>query len=435
MLLKFEGVSRPVSLTNGQALLPVLQAIAGSWPYRRIGRAGADPIITVRRIADGFRIGSPWLEQIAEDDTAVGATCCMLVDLIRAYVEGDPSLLCFHCAAVEIDGRLAMFPNTVRAGKSTLVARLAAEGLRIFADDALPVGLGTRAEGIALGIAPRLRLPLPRRTSADFRAFIESHAGPSDRRYRYLSLPPTLLAGYGSTAPLGAVVLLQRKPSGRAHLAPTRRGQGLQHLIAQNFAPGGTSIAAVDRLHALVARLPCFTLSYSDVDEAAVLLRERLSDRQALSRAVPTRSRAAKRPVRAIDPGDTAALPSEPPVAAECYRQAAGVHLRDVDGDLFLVRPKQDRVFHLDPIAAALWRMLALPTTMAAATGVLCEAFPSVDRRRVARDVRKVFEELHKGGLIQHESPARLTPARTAASAGLSRASFPHRHRRGGRRD
>ena len=401
MLLQFEGVSRPVSLTNSRTLLPVLGALAASWPFHQVARRGADPIITIRRDPDCFRIASPWLERIAEDDTAVGAACCMLVDLIQAYIQDDPALLCFHCAAVEIGGRLTVFPNTVRAGKSTLAARLAAEGLRIFADDALPV-IAARAEGVALGIAPRLRLPLPRRLGAGFRAFVDAHAGPSDRRYRYLSLPPAMLGGYGSRAPLGAIVLLERKASGRAQLVAARRGKGLQHLIVQNFAPGGTSIAAMDRLHGLAARLPCFTLSYSDVDEAAVLLRERLSDRQTPSHAGPRRSRAPERPVAKVDTRAFAALTAAPRNAGG-YRQTPGIHLRDVDGDLFLVRSKQDGVFHLDPIAAALWRMLERPTTKAAAAGLLCEAFPSVSRDRIARDVGKAFDALRRGGLIRHE--------------------------------
>src|SRR5688500_15471318 len=110
MLLQFEGVSRPVSLINGRTLLPVLAAVAGSWRFHRLARSEPAPIVLVRRDPDGFRIDSPWLERIAQDDTAVGAACCVLVDLIHAYVEDNPSLLCFHCAAVEIGGRLVMFP-------------------------------------------------------------------------------------------------------------------------------------------------------------------------------------------------------------------------------------------------------------------------------------------------------------------------------------
>jgi hypothetical protein len=125
---------------------------------------------------------------------------------------------------------------------------------------------------------------------------------------------------------------------------------------------------------------------------------------------------------RLVGPNDSAVVLPSAPRGAGGYRQAAGVHLRDVDGDLFLVRPRQDGVFHLDPIAAALWRMLSRPTTMAVATGMLCEAFPGVGRARIARDVKKTFDALRRGGLIDYDKPVRNRHT-GGADAGGSRRS------------
>ena len=208
--------------------------------------------------------------------TDAGAIFSLVAELILAFVDEQPQPLCLHCGAVECDGQLIVFPNTEQAGKSTLLAQLASDNQRVFADDALPLSAkGTR--GMALGIAPRLRLPLPASASSAFRAFVEVHRGLSDHESLYLALPPGLLAPYGTTASIGAVVLLDRKMSGTPRLEPTPRENGLQHLIIQNFARAGTSLASVDVLHALMRRVPCFTLAYSDLQDAAKVFLDRFA--------------------------------------------------------------------------------------------------------------------------------------------------------------
>ena len=403
MLIQVDGVPRPILLTGCDMLLPVLAAVMGSWRFRRVEMSSADPVISVRRVEHGYRIDSPWLEEPAEDDTEVGAACCLAIDLVQAYVEHDPSLLCLHCAAVAIDGRLVVFPNTVRAGKSTLVARLASKGHRIYADDLLPIV--AEDKGLALGLAPRLRRPLPSNIGTELYAFIDAHGGPQDNRYLYLSLTAAMLAPYGSTAPMGAFVLLDRRPSVRAQLVPVARGIGLRQLIAQNFAQGGASISSVERLAALVERLPCATLVYSDLDEASALLQDRFSG--CSFRPESTRARSQSMPPVTGEPE------KHEPESTNVYRcgaarsrgrrvrQTPGVYLKRVDGDLFLIRHEQDGVFHLNPIAAALWCLLEHPATIEEAIGVVCDAFPEADPRQINRDVRKLFDRLHRAGLIR----------------------------------
>jgi len=78
-----------------------------------------------------------------------------------------------------------------------------------------------------------------------------------------------------------------------------------------------------------------------------------------------------------------------------------GVHLRAVGEDLFLVMEGAEGAFHLNAVAASLWRLLEKPTTLSTATDVLRAAFPDADARRVKRDVRKLFDTLQAGGLIR----------------------------------
>ncbi len=397
MLISLAGVSTPISFDNCDALLPHLTTVLGTWPFR----FDADPArmagtIAVNRDAHGYRISSPWLDSPLVERSEAGAVFSLTAELARAFVEEKPERLCLHCAAVEADGRLIIFLNTQEAGKSTLAIKLASGGFRIFADDVLPV-CETTVEGTSLGIAPRLRLPLPLTADSKFCKFVAAHRGPHDDESAYLILPSHLLAPYGAAAPIGGFVLLDRRNSVKAQLVPVLRGQGLEQLIVQNFAPGGTTINTIDRLHEMLERTPCFSLTYSNLDEAEAILRDCFCTQNA-----PSRDTLRKRESKILDAEISVEVPPEPIRSrAQRFDQMPGVILRAVDDDLFLVSEGAAEVFHLNAVAASLWRLLEQPTTLATAISVLRAAFPEADARRVKRDVRNLFEILQAGLLIR----------------------------------
>jgi len=86
------------------------------------------------------------------------------------------------------------------------------------------------------------------------------------------------------------------------------------------------------------------------------------------------------------------------------YRQNPTVSATEVDADLFLVEPVTEEVFHLDPVAAGVWRLLAVPQDEAELVAVLAEAFPEVARDRLAADVARALATLGGGGLLLTES-------------------------------
>ncbi len=174
------------------------------------------------------------------------------------------------------------------------------------------------------------------------------------------------------------------------------RGQGLRQLIVQNFAPGGTKINTVDRLYGLIEQIPCFALTYSDLDEAAELIRNRFSTKNASWRSGPEPGTEALKLDVAVEVPSERTRPRAPR-----FEQTPGVILRTIDDDLFLVRPDEEAVFHLNAVAATLWQLLERPTTMATAIDVLREAFPLANARRVKRDVRTLFDTLRADGLIR----------------------------------
>jgi hypothetical protein len=400
VLIALDDLTARVSLSECDALLAPLAAILGSWRFGIVEppdqAADSAAVISLRRADGGYHITSPWLEEPVFERSEVGAVFSLAAELACAVAAERPDRLCFHCAAVEADGHLVLFPNSENAGKSTLATRLAARGLRLFADDVLPIS-GDGREGVSLGIAPRLRLPLPLAAGALFHTFVDAHRGPCDGEFLYLTLPASRLAQHGQAAPLGATVLLHRRRSGVAKLTPLSRARALRQLIIQNFAPNGTSISTLDQLRGLIARTACFTLTYSDLDEAADIVSDRFSAAQA-----PWRQRRTDAAHGGQDREITVELESvstRPRTAM--FAQMPGVALRAMDDDIFLVKPDDAAIFHLNAVAASLWGLLERPTTLAAATDALCRAFPHADPRTVKRDVRALFATLQAEGLIR----------------------------------
>ena len=390
MLCAFEGLSRPVALPD-ERLVEVLSNVLHGWRFTPLAEAGSlDPLIRLTKDKDRYRLESPWQEGPPRDRDAVDAVCALIVDLVNAYVADTPSLLCLHCAAAEFGGRLVIFPGAYRAGKSTLMASLAAAGTRVHADDVLPI----KAPGdlaVAPGIAPRLRLPLGAEVSPALRRFVAAHRGPASRRYQYLALDASRLARHGDEAPIGAFVTLDRRTGARAVLVPLSESKMLGRVILRNFARAVPASEILERLHALVADAPCFRLTYSDVDRAVVLLRD-------VFRRWPER--------RHVGRTDAA-----PPVAVHApvgrdgaggghLARTPGVREKAVGEALFLVGPDDQSIHRLNAVGAALWRLLARPHHFEDVVDVLHQAFPKTKKARIRDDVRVLVAKLEKRGLL-----------------------------------
>jgi len=197
--------------------------------------------------------------------------CDLLVDLTNAYFADHPNLLCLHTAVVHLDDGLLLFPGTYRAGKSTLSVHCAAAGFRLFSDDVLPVD-GESSFGIAPGILPRLRLPLPENSSTSFTEFVADHDGPRSDRYLYVDLDSDHLAPRGTEAPITAVVLLERIETGSPGISKISASEALKRAILQNFSRAQPAINILDHLHRIVSGARCFELQYRTGKEAIEMI-------------------------------------------------------------------------------------------------------------------------------------------------------------------
>ena len=271
-LLKFSGISRPVALVGCPELVAVIRSVLRGWSVREIDVPPSyNAAITIHGKIGGYRRESPWLSRPTTYPDPVNAVCDFLVDLVKAYVADQPSMLCLHTAAVELGDGLVIFPNAYKAGKSTLSVHFAASGLRLYADDVLPIEGGTN-EGQAAGLLPRLRVPLPDDAGLRFHDFVAQRRGPASDRFLYVDLAEDELAPLGARAPIHGIVLLERGEVDLPTLTPLAASEAMKRAIAQNFARGVPALDILDRLYAIANDARCWELRYRSGEDAVALL-------------------------------------------------------------------------------------------------------------------------------------------------------------------
>jgi hypothetical protein len=271
-IVAFDGLSSPVAFKACKMLFPMLATVLRDWPMRSIDSdSGLEPVIRLEKVSEHYERRSAWLPNPARFRDPVDVVCDFIVDFVHAYVAEQEKLLCLHGAAVELQSGLMVFPNTYRAGKSILSLSLVSLGARLFSDDVLPIDHQTNS-GVALGILPRLRRPLPATAGSTLTDFIEQRCGPQNKRYRYIRLADNELVRRGTKAPVAAITILKRSSETKASLQSAPQSEVVRDMILRNFARQNPAIEIVDRLHAIVEQAQCYTLTYDSLDQAAELL-------------------------------------------------------------------------------------------------------------------------------------------------------------------
>lgn len=199
-------IGRCVRVENAADAIAALSQAMPGWPLTVQPAAGPTPDMYIYRDEQGLWQG--WRDDPEEFDlpSSAAVACSLVGELIGRRLDAEPALLGLHCGSVEINGQLVIFPESSKAGKSTLTAAFAAAGYRVFGDDVL--GLTEAGAGVAMGVAPRLRMPLPSSFSSEFVDYVERHAGPENECYRFVIPAENALAHYNDSSPIGAIVLL-----------------------------------------------------------------------------------------------------------------------------------------------------------------------------------------------------------------------------------
>jgi hypothetical protein len=397
--VRFDGVPAPVFLPSDGPLAEALRTCLHGWQFRSL--ASAVPALTggprtlaaiLPRRAGRYDYHAAEVAEDMQDLTATSAICCLIADLSVARAEaiaaGAEGGIGLHCGAVAFGDQLVALVGPRRAGKSTLVARLAAEpGVTVFCDDVLPItGAG---EGVALGVPPRLRLPLPDTAGAAFRAFARQHMVLADRRYGYQRTPN--LATHGTRAGLGAVVQLRRGPPGTpARLHRTDRSAAILTFLRQSLTRLDGAEAALALAERVTRDVPLLEMVYADLDQAVELLRHAFA-----GPGIPAEDLAPPLP-----PEDIAA--GTPPVAPGArLRQVPGIVLRDSSEGAFLWRAGDVVLWQLSGVARAAWMMCDGRTSAIAMAEALSDLFPDTPRRVILSDLCSLLGQLQAEGFAE----------------------------------
>ena len=401
--LSYAGLNAPVRLDGADALLPLLSAALPSWPVTVSDMAPSQqPFASLRGQSDGmYEINVYADASQARRWDAVNVVCDFVAEMAWEKLRSQPDLLCVHAAAVQFGDRLVVFPSSRRAGKSTLTCALAHQGQTVFTDDYLFIDIAADGamNGTANGIAPRLRLPVPDGFSEVFNRWATADQGPSNKQYKYLTEAP--LATGGASLALGAIVVLDRQDEPvTPRLDPIDQATAMDSMIIQNFARSLHAGIILQSIETLTANLPTYRLVYHCGEDAAAFLRssELLHDLP-VAKLVD-----AKPPTQApLEELEQRPMPFDP-VAA--YVQRVGATESHIDGAHFLADRSGLAIHRLNSGSAAIWRLLAEPTSLQDVVEILTVAFPDTKPDQIAADSLAALQQLTAARLIEpaHEA-------------------------------
>ncbi len=394
--IEIEGLGAPIVLVDADPLAEGLRLVLKG---RRItsspmdGTEAPDRTLAVALgTPAGFTIHSRHLDEPMTGLRQASAVCGLIADLAESHYAGRPGWIALHCGAIRAGGRVALVTGPTRAGKSTLIGRLSAEpGIETVCDDVLPVAPDNTA--YALGIAPRLRLPLPAAAGAVLRDHVQRHRVLSDRKYAYI-MPPSLVP-FGAAGRVSTVIVLDRRdtavPARLHHLNPA---EAVGHLLARQMSDDGLVDQMLARAQGLATAADCLRLVYSGIEDATALIARLLGGATGphIAEVLPPLSHAGARPQarRTME-----ALPTG------CLRQTSEVTVRRVEDDHFICLPDRRNVVRLNPVGGAIWKMLEVPRTAAEIVDLLATAFPEVDQARIAGDVAELLARLIEAELAE----------------------------------
>jgi hypothetical protein len=399
----FQGIAAPLRLEGADGIHQILKAVSPGWPLSaRAADLQVRPFFSILAEpgSDQFRCESLIDGRAPGRHDAVNAVCDAMVGLALALPAENSNLICLHAAAVAMAGRLVVFPNVQRAGKSTLSAALVRAGHALFSDDVVPLSFSpdARARGHAMGLSPRLRLPMPEALGPEFRTWAETVAGPRNRQYLYLSLPSQ--PPRGTALPLGAFVILDRQDAPHAaRLEPVGPEVAMDALLYQNFTRDRHSGDILRVMAAVLSERPIFRLRYHDLAEGVACL-EREFD--GWPESDPVGSAEAELTFRLADfdaPSRTTGHFDGP------LRQRPGVIEVRLGDRLFLADPEGRAIHRIDTVGAAVWLVLAEPTAPEEIADVLAEAFPDAARDQIEADLRRLLAQFDAAGLTEPASP------------------------------
>ena len=391
-----DGLKAPLRVGNPDVVLSLLEPILKAWPANSQPPKDATtpPFATLSPAGKKhWRLEAPSATNPVAHHNPVNAVCDLIVELSWERLRSRPELLCLHAAALKFGDRVVIFPNARRAGKSLLTATLARFGHDVFSDDFVPLNIDAETgviASLANGIAPRLRLPLPDHNSTGLNDWIKDHIGPTNKQYGYLNGIDLPLSG--TSAPVGAVVVLQRDPdlTEPASLVPIPQDEAMAALVTQNFGRQVHAGAILRVADTITRRLPVLRLRYNAVEEAAALLHASPALQDLPAVQMPESDHQAPLPLAPLEEQRT--LGSVSIDLAGVYRKLPDHTEVETETCLYLADGLGISIHRLKPVSAIIWKLLDEQLSGEDMIDVMQEIYPDVPTAQLRDDTAKALK-------------------------------------------
>ncbi|HXV23421.1 MAG TPA: hypothetical protein VED46_04100 [Alphaproteobacteria bacterium] len=270
------GDASPISVCAPETVLAMIPSFLYRW-QTAMPAIDAAPAIRCTFLDQRFEI----LASVLPEGRHLASSAVEAADIVASALAvlsvGGAEMILPHAAAVQGPAGLVLLFADTKGGKSVLALTLAAAGWRLFGDDRLGLRRGKGGStGVALGLAPKLRLPLPDAATA-LKAFAGARIRQSWPSLAFLQLGAEEQAAAGVSARVAACLLLDRS-GGAPALEPGRPAQLVRALAESAAAPwlGAAEVLAAAVAH---ADLPVLHLHYGEASKAAQVLLHRFGSR------------------------------------------------------------------------------------------------------------------------------------------------------------
>jgi len=275
--LAFAAPVRPIVATGLARLHEELALCLPGWPGVPVASPAPEADVSIRPVDRRYAIYSDNLRE-GRSKVKKPLTAARWIGGVLAihYVRQASEFAHVHAAGALCGQGLVVAFGRSEAGKSSLGLHLARQGQRLFGDDQLALRFAPDGvSGIAFGMAPRARLPLPFDAGKAYERFIAARAAARHGRGMILALRPGEFAGVGEEAPLATLLFLDRRDAGPARLDVLSPAATTHELLAHLRAPHLELPAIVRRARELSGTAPAYRLTYSNSADAAERVIER----------------------------------------------------------------------------------------------------------------------------------------------------------------
>lgn len=277
----FEGLGDRLAIC-GDGAAEVLSDLKTLLPGWRPAAARCNPDreadVSIDTEPHGYRVTEwPSGETSLEPDSFSAAYALATRLFERVTARSDQGFI-LHAGAVMVQRRAVAFAGPAMTGKSTLGAAFTLNGDRLLGDDRIIARISdTGAEAVPLGLAQKLRLPIPEPLQAHFQPLLDRRPGRRIADSLFLDWDADHQLAFGNPAPLAALVLLTRDESMPATIAPMPQARAVRDLLTLSATRSG-ALHHLDIALALVERLPVLELRYGSCFDARDLILETMRD-------------------------------------------------------------------------------------------------------------------------------------------------------------